>query len=173
MSDGTEESVVESYVLRLLDECREEIRMCDSKASILFAGVAFAAALLAGPLIDESSSLRQNGTAVAILSLVALVSLGCSMWLLGLAVVPRIAHPQAGEARYFEEQARFEDADALLAVVTRDATSSVQRHSQQLLVLSRIAHRKYGHLRMAMYAVCVSAIVMAVVALIAAAQSDS
>ncbi len=171
MSDGTDESVVEPYVLRLLDECREEIRMCDSKASILFAGVAFAAALLAGQLVDDSTLLRQSGTAVVILSVAALASLGCSMWLLGFAVVPRVANPTPGEARYFEEQAQFENADSLLAVVAEDAKSSVERHAQQLLVLSRIAHRKYGHLRKAMYAVCVAVAAMAIVAPIAATRS--
>ncbi len=171
MSDGTEESVVEPYVLRLLDECREEIRMCDSKASILFAGVAFAAALLAGQLVDDSTLLRQSGPAVVLLSVTALAALGGSMWLLGFAVVPRVANPTPGHARYFEEQALFETSDSLLAVVAEDAKSSVERHAQQLLVLSRIAHRKYGHLRVAMYAVCVAVVAMAVAAPIAATQS--
>lgn len=145
--------------------------MCDSKASILFAGVAFAAALLAGPLVDSSSSLRQSGNAVAILSGIALATLGCSMWLLGLAVVPRVVHPAPGAARYFEEQAQFDDAESLLAALTTDAAVPVERHTQQLLVLARIAHRKYDHLRRAMYAVCIAVVVMAIVAVVAAAQS--
>lgn len=172
MSDQTEESVVESYILRLLDECREEIRMCDSKASIMFAGVAFGAALLAGPLIEDTSSLRSSGTAVVVLSVIAVSVLGASMWLLGLAVVPRIANPVPGKARYFEEQAQFADSESLLAVLSDDAAASVKRHSQQLLILSRIARRKYRHLRQAMYAVCVAIGVMAVAGLFAAVQSS-
>ena len=43
----------ESYILRLLDECREEIKVSDSKASIIFAAVATATALLANQLLDE------------------------------------------------------------------------------------------------------------------------
>lgn len=172
MFDDGDESVVESYILRLLDECREEIRMCDSKASILFAGVAFGAALLAGPLVDDTSSLRSSGAGVAILSVSALAAMGASMWLLGLAVVPRIAHPVTGEARYFEEQAQFEDSESLLAVLSEDAKSSVERHSQQLLINSRIARRKYGHLRQAMYAVCLAVGVLSLAALIAAIQSS-
>ena len=145
--------------------------MCDSKASILFAGVAFAAALLAGPLVDDRSSLRESGTTVAILSVVALVLLGGAMWMLGLAVVPRIAHPVPNKARYFEEQALFSDAESLLAVVAEDAQSSVDRHAQQLLTLSRIARRKYRHLRRAMYAVCWAVAVMALDAIVAATNS--
>ena len=106
MSDGTEDAVVGDYVLRLLDECRDEVKMCDSKASILFAGVAFAAALLAGPLIDETSTLRKSGDTVVTLSVIALLALGCSMLMLGLAVVPRIAHPQAGERRAISRNRR-------------------------------------------------------------------
>jgi Family of unknown function (DUF5706) len=177
-SDGGESVVgahgepdVESYVLRLLDECREEIRMCDSKASILFAGVAFGAAFLAGPLVDDSSAFRTSGDVVAVLSVLALLALGASMWLLGLAVVPRIAHPAPGEARYFEEQAQFEDAASLLAVVSVDARSTVGRHSQQLFILARIARRKYNHLRRAMYAVCVAVAVLALAASVAGIRS--
>ena len=172
MSDGTEDAVVGDYVLRLLDECREEVKMCDSKASILFAGVAFAAALLAGPLIDETSTLRNSGNTVVTLSVVALIALGCSMLMLGFAVVPRIAHPQAGKARYFEEQAKFSDVDSLMAVVAQDALSSTDRHAQQLLVLSGIAHRKYQQLRWAMYAVCVAIAVIVVDAFVAGLQAD-
>lgn len=171
MSDEVDESAVESYILRLLDECREEIKMCDSKASILFAGVAFGAALLAGPLVDDTSSFRESGTGVVVLSVGALMALGCSMWLLGLAVVPRIAHPVAGEARYFEEQAQFTTPESLLDVVARNATDPVDRHVQQLLTLSRIARRKYRHLRHAMYAVCAAVGLMAIAAGIAAVRS--
>jgi purine-cytosine permease-like protein len=171
MPDETDESAVESYILRLLDECREEIRMCDSKASILFAGVAFGAALLAAPIVDDTSSLRSSGTGVVVLCVAALIVLGCSMWLLGLAVVPRIPHPAAGKARYFEEQAEFVTPESLLEVVSEDAKNSVGRHSQQLLTLSRIARRKYRHLRRAMYAVCAAVGLMAVAAMVAAVES--
>ncbi len=146
--------------------------MCDSKASILFAGVAFGAALLASPLVDDTSSLRASGTGVVVLSVGALVVLGCSMWMLGLAVVPRVAQPVAGEARYFEEQAQFTDPESLLAVVSEDAKNSVDRHSQQLLTLSGIARRKYGHLRRAMYAVCAAVGFMAIATVVAAIRSS-
>ena len=131
MADDADRPSVEQYVLRLLDECREEIRMCDSKTSILFAGVSFAAALLAQPLLDDSSSLRESGTAVVVLSIVALAVLVGSIGLLGLAVLPRVAHPAAGRARYFEEQAMFADAESLLAVLgtTPSGRSSVMPSS--------------------------------------------
>jgi hypothetical protein len=93
------------------------------------------------------------------------------MWQLGLAVVPRIAHPVAGQARYFEEQAQFADVDTLFAVLSDDARRSSERHAQQLLILSRIAHRKYRHLRHAMYAVCLAVGILAVGALVVGIDS--
>jgi hypothetical protein len=158
----------DSYILRLLDECREEIKISDSKASIIFAAVATSTALLTNLLLDEKRPLRTNGDAVTALSFLSVVTLVASMGMLGLAVIPRVGHPEAGKARYFEEQARFESPEALIAAVAADEKISAQRHAQQLLTLSRIARRKYKHLRRAMLAVLVATIVMGLAVLVSA-----
>ncbi len=97
----------ESYILRLLDECREEIRVSDTKASIIFGAVGAFAANLWGQLLDAKGALRTNGAAVTVIGIVALATLIVSMLLLGLAIIPRVGQPEAGRARarYFEEQA--------------------------------------------------------------------
>ncbi len=158
----------ESYILRLLDECREEIRVSDSKASIIFAAVATATALLANLLLDRSQELRTNGATVTVLSLIAVGTLVVSMVLLGLAVIPRVGQPEPGRARYFGEQAQFESAQGLLDAVTADAQHASERHAQQLLVMSRIARRKYTHLRHAMLAVAAAGAVMILAMVISA-----
>jgi hypothetical protein len=158
----------ESYILRLLDECREEIRVSDSKASIIFAAVATATALLANLLLDSDKELRTNGAAVTVLSLVSVGTLVVSMVLLGLAVIPRVGEPQPGRARYFGEQAQYENSQSLLIAVNADAELAAERHAQQLLVMSRIALRKYKHLRNAMLAVGAAGAVM-IVAMVASA----
>jgi hypothetical protein len=56
-----------------------EIRVSDSKASIIFAAVATATALLASLLLDSGKELRTNGTAVTVLSLVSVGTLVVSM----------------------------------------------------------------------------------------------
>jgi hypothetical protein len=150
----------DSYILRLLDECRDEIKISDSKASIIFAAVATATALLANLLLDENQKLRTSGTTVTVLSVLAVATLLASMLMLGLAVIPRIGLPESGKARYFEEQAQFETHEALLSAVSEDAEVPAVRHAQQLLTLSRIARRKYVHLRRAMLAVLVAIAVM-------------
>ena len=77
--------VVEPYLVRLLDECRDEINRSDSKASILLAAIAASTAFLGTSLLDESTELRTTGTAVTALSALAVAVFVISMLLLGLA----------------------------------------------------------------------------------------
>ena len=160
----------ESYILRLLDECREEIRVSDTKASIIFGAVGAFAAILSSQLLDETAALRTNGDAVTFIGIVALATLIVSMLLLGLAVIPRVGRPETGRARYFEEQAQFDSATELLQVVTAEAEGAGERHAQQLFVMARIARRKYRHLRTAMLAILVAMGVMIVAVLAGAAN---
>jgi hypothetical protein len=168
MSDQHGEVKVEPYILRLLDECRSEIQMSDSKASILFAGVATVAALLSNMLINDKSALRTGGAFALTLAFIAAGAFFVSMAMLGLAVAPRVGHPEAGKARYFEEHALFTTHEELLATITQDARVPADRHAQQLLTLSRIARRKYRYLRHALRAVCVGIVILGFAALISA-----
>ena len=158
----------ESYMLRLLDECREEIRLSDTKASIIFGVVGAFAALLSSQLLSNTGAMRTNGAAVTVIGIVALATLIGSMLLLGLAVTPRVGRPEAGRARYFEEQAQFGSAAELLQVVSAEAHASSERHAQQLFVMARIARRKFGHLRRAMLTI-LAAIGMMVLAVLVGA----
>ena len=160
----------ESYILRLLDECREEIRGSDTKASIIFGAVGAFAAILSNQLLDEKGALRINGDAVTVIGIVALGTLIVSMLLLGFAVIPRVGQPEVGRARYFEEQAQFDTAPELLKVVSAEAQDSNERHAQQLLVMARIARRKYRHTRSAMLSILVAIGVMIVAVLAGAAH---
>jgi hypothetical protein len=168
MSDQHGEVKVEPYILRLLDECRAEIQLSDSKASILFAGVATVAALLANVLINDKSALRTGGAFAVTLALIAAAAFVTSIAMLGLAVAPRVGRPEAGKARYFEEHALFATHEALLATITDDARSPADRHAQQLLTLSRIARRKYRYLRHALYAICTGIAFLGIAALVSA-----
>src|SRR4051794_32821728 len=159
---------VESYIVRLLDECREEIKLSDSKASIIFAAVGFSTALLVDKVFKADSHLRTHGAFVVVVSSVAIVALVMSMVMLGMAVLPRVGHPEAGKARYFEEHAMFSSSAALLAVVTRDAEQPSERHAQQLLTLAHIAKRKYQCLRRGMYAVAAAMATLGLALLVAA-----
>jgi hypothetical protein len=160
----------ESYILRLLDECREEIRVSDTKASIIFGAVGAFAAILSSQLLDDTGALRTNGAAVTVIGIVALATLIVSMLLLGLAVTPRVGRPETGRARYFEEQAQFGTATELLQVLSAEAQGSSERHGQQLFVMARIARRKYRHLRSAMLTLVFAIGMMIVAVLVGAAH---
>ena len=160
----------ESYMLRLLDECREEIRLSDTKASIIFGVVGAFAAILSSQLLSKTGALRTNGTAVTVIGIVALATLIGSMLLLGLAVTPRVGRPEPGRARYFEEQAQFGSAAELLQVVAAEAHASSERHAQQLFVMARIARRKFGHLRTAMLTILAAIGLMVLAVLVGAVR---
>ena len=168
MSDQADVDHVEHYIVRLLDECRSEIQLSDSKASILFAAVATAAAILANVLIDDTSQLRTSGAFVVTVASLAAAAFLVSMGMLGLAVAPRVGRPQAGKARYFEEHALFATHEELLEVVTEDARTPADRHAQQLLTLSRIARRKYGYLRHALTPCCLGIALLGIAAVLSA-----
>jgi hypothetical protein len=158
----------EGYILRLLDECREEIRVSDSKASIMFGVVGGVTALLASLLLRKEEALRTNGAAVTVVGVLALAILIVSMLLLGLAVIPRVGRPEAGRARYFEEQAQFENHTELLVVLSAESQASAERHAQQLFIMARIARQKYRHLRSGMLAIIIAIGVMMLTVLVGA-----
>src|SRR3954466_2603268 len=112
---------LENYVLRLLDEAREEVKNADSKTNIVFATVTFVVGYLGAQLFDDSSTLRSGSDAAAVAAAISLGLFLIALLLLGLAVTPRLGTPAAGRARYFQEQAQFADADAMLRAIEQDA----------------------------------------------------
>jgi hypothetical protein len=156
---------LEEYVVRLLDECRDEVKLADSKTSMLFAAVATVIAFMVSILLDAESELRTSGDAVILLSILALGAFLVALVLLALAVTPRLGRPEPGKARYFQEHAEFTDPASLLRVLERDTHERVDRHAQQLHVLARIVRRKYQHLRRAMQAISVAMVILALVGL--------
>ncbi len=159
---------VDEYVLRLLDECRNEVQLADSKANMLFATVATVIAIMVGLLLDDASELRSSGSSVVVLATLALLSFMVSLVLLALAVTPRLGTPERGKARYFQEHAEFADSQALLDVLVVDAEHASVRHASQLHTLSRIVRRKYRHVRRAMQVISVSMGLVVAVALTSA-----
>ena len=142
---------IDDYLLRLLDECRDEINRSDSKASILLAAVAAGMAFVGSSLLNESGVIWIADDVAAVLSLLAAVLLVLSMALLGLAIIPRVGQPAKGRARYFEEHAQFASSQSLLDAVSAEALGASERHAQQLLALSKISRTKYLLLRRAIY----------------------
>ena len=159
---------LEAYVLRLLDETRDEVTHADSKTSIVFAAVTFLVGYLASVLFDDGSAIHAGSAAETTLAAISLGAFLVALVLLALSVTPRLGTPAPGKARYFQEHAEFQDAATMLQAVAADAVDPVVRHSQQLYTLARIARRKYQHLRNAMYAVAVAMFALGLAALVSA-----
>jgi hypothetical protein len=159
---------LEVYVLRLLDEAREEVQKADSKTSIVFAAVTFLIGYLALVLFEDESAIHAGSHLATVLAAVALGAFLVALVLLALSVTPRLGEPAAGKARYFQELGQFPNAAAMLEVVAEDAVDPVVRHSQQLYTQSLIARRKYEHLRNSMYAVAVGLLLLGIAAVVSA-----
>jgi hypothetical protein len=157
---------LESYVLRLLDEARDEVKNADNKTNIVFATVTFVIGYLAAVLFDDSSAFRTGSEAATVVATISLGVFLIALLLLALAVTPRLGKPAVGKARYFQEQAQFPDADAMLQAIAQDAVDPVVRHSQQVHTLSLIARRKYQHLRHSMNTVALATLTLGIAALI-------
>jgi hypothetical protein len=155
-----------NYVVRLLDETRDEINRCDTKASVLIAGITAGGAILGTELLDPNSTLRTAGAPTTGLSIASVAGLGIAIVLLGVAVLPRVGQPTPGMARYFGEFAIFASPEQLRTAVQIADEEIDDRHSQQLLVLSRIVGRKY-RLVQAAIGVAAIALVLLVAAILA------
>jgi hypothetical protein len=157
---------LETYVLRLLDEARDEVKNADSKTNIVFATVTFVVGYLAALLFDDSSAFRSGSDAATAAATVSLGLFLIALLLLALAVTPRLGTPATGRARYFQEQAQFPNAEVMLQAVSEDALDPVVRHSQQVFTLSLIARRKYQYLRNSMQTVAAATFVLGIAGLI-------
>ena len=130
---------LESYVLRLLDEARDEVKNADSKTNIVFATVTFVIGYLAAVLFDDSSAFRTGSDAATAVATISLGVFLVALLLLALAVTPRLGKPAAGKARYFQEQAQFPDADAMLQAIATGRCRS--RRPALAAGVHAVAHR--------------------------------
>ena len=150
----------ESYILRLLDECREEIRVSDTKASIIFAAVA--------TLLGCSRTCCSTRTRSFAPTAPRHVLWRCSQSARWSARCSCSDSPSFRESDVPSPAGRGTSKSKHSSKLTRrsspllsaDAETSIDRHAQQLFTLSRIARRKYTHLRQAMWAVLLAILVM-------------
>ncbi|MER6253622.1 Pycsar system effector family protein [Streptomyces sp. NPDC001584] len=110
---------------------RGEIARTDTKASILLAAVA----IVAGPLVQQSSSLMRQSWPIEALGIVAAVVAGTATWLLLDVVLPRL-HGVTNAS--FLHYARTTGGDDL-----REALGSGVERQRELVALSQIAERKF------------------------------
>lgn len=156
---ATDEDVV-AYTDRLLTETREEITRADQKASTLLTAVGVAVTLLIGLLTGHWSPTRLHA-GIAWLWWLGAVALVVAIVALGSAVMPRIGHKgDPSTVTFFGHVNQLTDRARLKEHLRRSAADPLERGLDQLVVLSRIAQRKYRCTQVAMWCLAATAVTM-------------
>jgi hypothetical protein len=149
----------EQYVLRLLDETRQEVDRADNKVYILFATVGGAAAV-AGVAGAGKLNFSEFNLMAKLLLGVAGASLGASLLLLFFAIRPRIVRTTGTQLDYFGDFAGVANDDDLLVGLAAAAVHPVDRHVRLLRRLSRIVVTKYVAIHRAVVCFGTSMVIM-------------
>ena len=158
---GTADTEVIAYTNRLLSETREEIGRADTKASMLLSGVGVGVTLLIGLLTGHWSPTRL-AAGVQWLWWVGAAALILGVVLLGAAVIPRTRHDgDPSTVTYFGHVVRLTDRPRLVQHLRRSAATPLDRSVDQLVMLSRIAQRKFRCTQLAMLLLAGAAVSMA------------
>jgi hypothetical protein len=148
--DDTRNAVI-AYSGRLLAETREEIGRADQKASILLSAAGVGMALLAGQLTAHWSP-THLAPIIQWLWWLGAAALVTAIACLAAAVMPRIGHRgDPSTVTYFGHVVKLTDRQRLVEHLTRSAATPLDRTVDQLMLLSRIAFRKYQCTQMALW----------------------
>ncbi|MFG2802916.1 Pycsar system effector family protein [Streptomyces pseudovenezuelae] len=132
----------------LLMEAREELVRADNKAGLLLASLGAALTALLGAIGSGVIAPRQYPILPQLLLWAGCAACAPALVLLGLAVTPRLGHPQPFRTHYFGD-ARLATSPAHLEN-TISRTDPMSRDLSQLAFLSRIAWTKYRCIRHAL-----------------------
>ena len=157
----------EGHVLtsKLLLETREELARADGKAQILFAAAGVVIGVVLSGLLAGNwrpTDLSCLGETVWWLGVVAAAG---GLGALVAGIWPRLVPAALGRVTYFEDVRRHETYDALIPRLNAEAARR-DRDAEQLWRLSKMAHRKYVAVRIAVGAfvgaagLCVAAVLI-------------
>ena len=138
------------YANQLLSETREEVGRADTKAAILLSASGIIVSVLVATDWTNSSSVRTLPPWSQDVLVGAAVLLGLGIFLLGLAVLPRSVSARAVQRPpyFFGEVADYKDDETRLLKDLESASNhTLQRTSNQLLIISKIVLRKYRYVR--------------------------
>jgi len=150
---------------KLLRETREELVRADGKAQILFAvsGVVIGV-VLSGTLAGDWSPVDLSSLA-RVFWWIGVGSAAVGLAALVVGIWPRLIPAAAGRVTYFEDVRGYESGGALIPHLNAEATRR-DRDAEQLWRLSKIAHRKYLAVQVAVGALAAAATLCAIAALI-------
>lgn len=145
----------ESLTKRLLDETREELEKADGKAQILLAASGVVIGVVLGGAIGGEWSPADLECSARVIWWIGVGSAAFGIGALGFAIFPRLLESDDARITYFEDVLRHKDCGTLTSALNVEAERG-DRGVEQLLRLSRIAHRKYAAVQIAMGALLVA-----------------
>lgn len=150
---------------RLLSETREELARADGKAQILLAVSGVVVGVVLGGAISGDWSPTDLDRCAQVLWWIGVGAAAIGICGLGYAVFPRLLTTDDARITYFEDALRFKDCPALSEGLVAEAARG-DRDVEQLLRLSRLAHRKYLAIQISMSALLAAATLCSVASLI-------
>lgn len=149
---------------RLLDETREELAKADGKAQILLAASGVVIGVVLGGAIGGEWSPADLENCARVIWWLGVGAAASGIGALGFAIFPRLLQSDEARITYFEDVVRYKDSGALTRALNTEAELG-GRDVEQLLRLSRVAHRKYAAVQIAIGALLLAIILCSTAAL--------
>ena len=150
---------------RLLNETREELARADGKAQILLAVSGVVISVLLGGAISGDWSPSDLDHCARVLWWIGVGVAALGLGGLGYAVFPRLLTADDARITYFEDVLRYKDCSALSEGLLTEAARG-DRDVEQLLRLSKLAHRKYLAIQISMSALLAAAVLCSIATLV-------
>ncbi len=141
------DSADSTYILRLLDEARQEISRADNKANVLLAAATITVSVLLSGAMTGDLQIELLPGWIEWFCWFGLVAVTAGMTQLVRAVLPSRDSGHDGHADYFRDFARFGTPAEMAAALPAARAEEFARHLRQLHVISRLANRKYQQIR--------------------------
>jgi Family of unknown function (DUF5706) len=133
------------HLRQLLQETREELAKADNKANILLASSGITVGVGLAGLMTGDVSISRLHNSIEWLCWVGVAALVAAVTFLSLAVMPRLAAASRSRAHYFGDFAEYASVGALIESLQSQDAAPDRRNVSQLLILSKIAVRKYSY----------------------------
>lgn len=150
---------------RLLAETREELSKADGKAQILLAVSGVVIGVVLGGAISGDWSPSDLDGCARIFWWIGVGAAATGVGSLGFAIFPRLLQSDNARITYFEDVLRHKDCSSLAKALNSEADRG-DRDVEQLLRLSRVAHRKYSAIQVAMAPLVVAAVLCVLASLV-------
>jgi hypothetical protein len=159
------EAAYHALSAKLLSETREELIRADTKAQILLAATGVVISVVLGGVLAGDWSPSTLGCGAEIIWWLGSIAAAVGIVSLIVAIFPRLKPLSSGRVTYFEDVRRYEKCEDLVRDLKVEAGRG-DRDADQLLNLSRIAHRKYRAVQVAVIALGSAAALCSLAALV-------